>query len=871
MKKMASSYWRVAVVMMAVVLASCKTGRMPDTNDIAIEWEVVSNLHTETSVVKSRFVITNNSRFTFTDANWTLFYSQLPRMPLRVNEEARVTVEHINGDWFRIVPQPGFLLEPGQSIEIVYESSGYWIKESDGPAGLYFVLNDADGAEHIVEVLNFTILPFVRPEQIHRGHNDLTPIPTPEWMFENNQAMHLLTQEKLLKLVPTPVSLSATGESITLSGPITVYFTEGLDNEANQLANTLSALTGIEVNMAAGKPTGANTIFLATGNFAVAGKRSEAYRLNIAANQTITIEGTDQSGVFYGAQSLIALLPIDLILGERRELILPVLRIEDAPRFVYRGLHIDVSRNFKHKDAIMKVMNIMAFYKLNTLHLHLTDDEGWRLEIPGLPELTEVGAQRGHTEKTAAALHPAYGSGPFPYAEGRHGSGYFSREDFIEILEHANNLHIRVIPEINLPGHARAAVKAMEARYQRFMAEGNAVAANEFRLIDPEETSQYYSAQQFTDNVVNVARESAYHFIEKVVDEVIEMYSEAGAPLELFHIGGDEVPYGAWTRSPMVDEKMKTLPDIRIPANMHTYFTRRVLDIFSQRNLRMAGWEEIALKTNPAGQHVVNPEFAGGNVVPYVWNNLWGRQKDLAYRLANINFPVVLCHVTNFYFDLAYSKDPKEPGLYWGGFIGSREPWHYNPFNVFYSTLRNHMGEQIDPATDMVGLVRILPQAKRNILGLQAQMWSETIFGQEMLEYYLLPKLAGFSESAWAPARVWETTPDPVVRARQVEEGWNIFANTLAQRELPRLSRLHGGFNYRVPHPGAVVREGMLQANIEYPGLTIRFTTDGNEPTVDSPVYEMPVEVAGETIKLRAFDRSGRGSRTVTINLDTTL
>jgi len=863
MKKMASSYWRVAVVLMAVVLFSCKGDRMPDTDDIAIEWEVISNLHTDASVVKARFVITNNSRFTFTDANWTLFYNQLPRMPISIDEVAKVSIEHINGDWFRMAPKPGFLLEPGQTLEIVYESSGYWIKESDAPAGLYFVLKDMEGTEHIVEALNFKILPFVRPEQMSRGHNDLTPVPTPEWMFENNLAMRLLPKEELLKLVPTPVSLSVTGEKTTLGEPLSIHFAAGLENEANWLAAKLKELTGIHVNVEYGSPSGAGTIYLSKADFAVKGKRSEAYRLSIAANQTVTIEGTDCAGVFYGIQSLLALLPVELILGESGEVTLPVLKIEDAPRFGYRGLHIDVSRNFQQKDAIMKVMDIMSFYKLNTLHLHLTDDEGWRLEIPGLPELTEVGAQRGHTEKTAAALHPSYGSGPFPYAEGRHGSGYFSRQDFLEILEHANSLHIRVIPEINLPGHARAAVKAMEARYQRFMAEGNQEAANEFRLIDPEETSQYYSAQQFTDNVVNVARESVYHFVEVVVDEIIKMYAEAGAPLELFHIGGDEVPHGAWTSSPMIDQKMKSLPGIGLPANMHTYFTMRVLEIFRERNLKMAGWEEVAMMSAPDGQHVANPEFAGGQVVPFVWNNLWGRQKDLAYRLANLDYPVVLCHVTNFYFDLAYSKDPREPGLYWGGFIGSREPWHYNPFNVFYSTLKNHMGEKIDPATDMIGLVRILPHARKNILGLQAQVWSETILGQEMLEYYILPKLAGFSESAWAPERIWETTPDPVVRAKQVEKGWNIFANTLAQRELPRLSRLHGGFNYRVPHPGAVVRNGMLHANIEYPGLTIRFTTNGQEPTVDSQAFEKPVAVSGEVIKLRAFDRSGRGSRTV--------
>lgn len=192
----------------------------------------------------------------------------------------------------------------------------------------------------------------------------------------------------------------------------------------------------------------------------------------------------------------------------------PVVNIQDFPRFSYRGVHLDVSRNFHSQESVFKMIDILAFYKINTLHLHLTDDEGWRIEIESLPELTRVGGQRGHTTKDAPALHPSYGSGPHPYAPQTYGSGYYTREEYIEILRYAHKRHITVIPEINLPGHARAAIKAMEARYEYFMSKGDEKAANEFRLIDPEETSEYLSAQLFTDNVVNVARESVYHFLK---------------------------------------------------------------------------------------------------------------------------------------------------------------------------------------------------------------------------------------------------------------------------------------------------------------------------------------------------------------------
>ncbi|HRN56495.1 MAG TPA: family 20 glycosylhydrolase, partial [Agriterribacter sp.] len=151
----------------------------------------------------------------------------------------------------------------------------------------------------------------------------------------------------------------------------------------------------------------------------------------------------------------------------------PFVTIDDAPRFGFRSVHLDVSRNFQEKETIFRVLDVMAQYKLNHFLLYTSEDEGWRVEIPGLPELTEVGAQRAHVSSIdAPGLHPAYGSGPFAYDKGHYGSGFYTRKDFIEILEYAKKRHIKVIPELNFPGHARAAIKSMEARYQRLMKEG---------------------------------------------------------------------------------------------------------------------------------------------------------------------------------------------------------------------------------------------------------------------------------------------------------------------------------------------------------------------------------------------------------------
>src|SRR5690606_5494836 len=142
----------------------------------------------------------------------------------------------------------------------------------------------------------------------------------------------------------------------------------------------------------------------------------------------------------------------------------------------------------------------------------------------------------------------------FADAPGKHGSGYYTKEDFIEILKYAKARHLKIIPELNFPGHALAAIKSMEARYERLMKEGKEKEANEYRLIDPDDKSVYLSAQAYKNNVVDVSRESVYHFFEKVVDEFALMYKEAGLTMDTFHTGGDEVAEGAWTKSPMAQK-----------------------------------------------------------------------------------------------------------------------------------------------------------------------------------------------------------------------------------------------------------------------------------------------------------------------------
>ena len=229
--------------------------------------------------------------------------------------------------------------------------------------------------------------------------------------------------------------------------------------------------------------------------------------------------------------------------------------------------------------------------------------------------------------------------------------------------------------------------------------------------------------------------------------------------------------------------------------------------------------------------------------------------------MANGGYKVVLCDISNFYLDFPYNKDPDEPGNYWAGFLDTKQFYAFAPFDLFKTTTKTAMGRTINVDKEYRTKIRLKPEAQQNILGVQAQIWSETIKGAEMLEYYYLPRLIAFSETAWSAERKWETIENRRQRENQINKEWNILANTLASRELPRLSMLNTGYNYRVPLPGAIIKQGLLYANVQFPGLEIRYTTDGSEPTRQSQLYTKPVKVAG-TVKLKSFVKGGKFSRT---------
>ena len=508
----------------------------------------------------------------------------------------------------------------------------------------------------------------------------------------------------------------------------------------------------------------------------------------------------------------------------------------------------------------MRVLDLLAMYKINTFHFHLTEDEGWRLEIPGLPELTEIGSQRGHSLDSKAHLPASHGSGAdignLP------GSGFYTRADYIEILKYATERHITVLTEIETPGHARAAIKAMNVRYNRLMAEGKKEEAEHYLLYDPNDQSSYSSNQYWNDNIIDVSLPSTYNFVEKVTDEIISMYKEAGAPLQSIHFGGDEVPAHVWEKSPAYLALKASHPEIQNTGDLWYYFYGKVNQILKSKGLNLAGWEEMALrKTKLDGNavYVPNPDFIPEHLQAEVWNNTLGDgNEDLAYRLANSGYKVVLSCVTNLYFDMANYKSFDEPGYYWGAFSDLDKPYSFIPYDYFKNTKVDRNGLPIN-RNIFIGKQRLTDYGKSNIIGLQSALWGETVKSPERMEYMLLPRLLGFAERAWAKDPDWALEQDTTKSQVMYQQAWSNFLNVLGKRELPRLDYINGGYNFRIPKPGVILQDGKYLVNDQYPGFTIRYTTNGKDPDTKSPVYNDAVTKGNSVVKFRAFDNKGRG------------
>lgn len=361
----------------------------------------------------------------------------------------------------------------------------------------------------------------------------------------------------------------------------------------------------------------------------------------VAVGETITVTAGDENGWRHGL----------IVLGQMLHGAVndPNFRfpatgtITDAPRYGWRGSHLDVSRQFWPADDIARFLDILAWHRMNIFHWHLSDDEGWRLEILAYPELTTIGATRGPDEP----LTPQLGNGAAPV------QGVYSQDEVRRLVAHATALGITVVPEIDIPGHSTATLAAIDG------------------LADPQEApDSYHSVQGYANNALNPAREETYEFLAKVFDEMVDLF-----PGDYLHIGGDEVADGSWLNSHHARLLMQE-KGLTGTFELQSHFMRRVAGMLAERGKKLAGWNEVA---------------HGGGVDPDGTLLMAWERPEVGIDLARQGYDVVMTPGQAYYLDMAQADDWLEPGAAWAGTSTPVHSYTYEAEGDFPEDLRPRM------------------------------------------------------------------------------------------------------------------------------------------------------------------------------------
>ncbi|MCA4022123.1 beta-N-acetylhexosaminidase [Vibrio vulnificus] len=399
-----------------------------------------------------------------------------------------------------------------------------------------------------------------------------------------------------------------------------------------------------------------------------------AYQLKISQEQ-VRVEAGSSSGFVHATASLLQLLDYNSLTQEAQ---LACCSISDSPRFRYRGMMLDCSRHFHSVEQVKRLINLLAHYKFNTFHWHLTDDEGWRVEIKAFPALTEVGAWRGVDE----AIEPQY-----THISQRYG-GFYSQEEIKEVVAYASQRSIMVIPEIDVPGHCRAAIKSLPEM-----------------LVEAEDDTVYRSIQNYSDNVLNPGLSTTYQFLDGVLEEIAQLF-----PAPYVHIGADEVPHGVWSNSPSCQALMKQ-HGYQDYKELQGHLLRHAEQKLRSLGKRMLGWEEA--------QH---GDKVSKDTVIYSWLS-----EEAAVNCARQGFDVVLQPAQTTYLDMTQDYAPEEPGVDWANPLPLEKAYNYEPLaNI--------------PADDPI---------HKRIWGIQTALWCEIINNPERMDYMVFPRIIALAEACW--------------------------------------------------------------------------------------------------------------------------
>ena len=771
---------------------------------------------------------------------WSLHWNQISALVDSESIPKNTKYEYVAGQSYNILSFGNdYTLKKDETISIDLKQRGGVKRKSDFPMGGFVVTDD--------DILN---VKFINLWQNAKDIQKLD-IPTANDRFNYNVSNKLLDKSQLDLIIPTPNKIDFFEGQMDLKTKYSINIDESLNLNFDFAKSLMSGVAKIVSN---NEEADIKISFIEN-------LTKESYELNID-NNSISIFASDRAGALYGLQSLKQIF----LVAKLEETAIRNLKITDSPKFSYRGMLLDISRNFYGPKKIKQILDYLSFFKINHLDFRLTDDEGWRLEIPGLEELTEVGSKRGYTKDESDNLIPIYGSGPD--SNSSPGSGYLSKSEFMDILKYANERNITIIPQISYPSHIRSAIISMNARYQKYMKLGDKGEAEKYLLIDPNDESEYYSAQGFDDNIVCICRESAFNFYEKVIDEVYLMYKEAGVEMKKFGVGADEIPYGAWRKSPLCDKFMEEKSITGDYDALYQYQQRRIYDKLSSYGLTMTGWDDILLRLTEKNQSEtqIKDFFKDDDILLFVWNNSWGGgRQDMIYKYANLGYKTIMSNSSAFYFDMVDDKDFDNIGLSWSGYADYKDIWTVDVFDIFndsYGVKKNNI------STDYINKSeKIDPKNRDNIIGIQSQIWGETIVDEDVLDYMFMPNIIVFSQKAWSQDDSWMSISDKEIKDQTLEIEWNKFTNNLGQRVLPIVDEIFGGLSYDLPKPGGIIVNDSLYANTVFPGLDIKYTLNGTVPDLNSENYTTPVKIkTDDVVHLRLFDKKGRGGNDIKVD-----
>ena len=511
--------------------------------------------------------------------------------------------------------------------------------------------------------------------------------------FFSGISLLVLSQTASINIIPIPASVTARTGSFQLTDKSVIQLAS-TDADANRvahfLADALNTPTGYKIPVSKSGSGGAIKLVLLSSQDKSLG--NEGYKLSVTTNE-VTVSANKAAGLFYGAQSILQLLPKEIeskSVAKDISWTMPVVEITDYPRFGWRGLMFDVTRHFFTKQEVKSFIDDMVKYKFNMLHLTLSNDEGWRVEIKALPKLTSVGAWNVKKVGTFGTFTPPADDEPRNYG------GFYTQDDIKELVQYAKDRFVNILPEIDVPGHSLAAV----ASYPELSCTPG---ADKYKVRSGENFMDWSHGAPpiaLIDNTLCPANDKVYDFLDKVFTEVAALF-----PFEYIHVGGDECPKNFWEKSDaikalMQKEKLKTQEEVQ------SYFEKRVEKIVESKGKKVIGWDEI---------------LEGGlapNAAVMSWRGIKG-----GIEAAKMGHEVVMSPTTYAYLDYMQGDAIIEPPV--------------------YATLRLQKSYEFEPVPDGVDA--------KYIKGGQANLWTEQVYNMRHVQYMVWPRAFATAESVWSP------------------------------------------------------------------------------------------------------------------------